>query len=203
MTSVAAAEWSLPAWQVEAGFTLTPPPGWIVERELPGVGMTLRPPEQDAPMIELTVWRLSVGVVSATEAAAEHERLLRHFVWYERTHLQPITTPTAGPGVLVRGLVRATDGCQAEALFAVFARAGRGYLLGLFTTLGGSEEAQRAYLKPALEGFTLSKGVEIMFSDPSALEFMVSSLPDRLPAHISRTDYSGQYRPLNRQYGVS
>jgi hypothetical protein len=146
-------------WSEEAGFSLQLPAGWTAERDMPGRGAVLRPPDAGQQAVELVVWRVSVGVVNVQGAAAEHERLLRARMPYERLRSEPISTAGAGEGLYVEGSVELADGGSAAALFAVFMSGDRAYVVGTFSELTDTKVSREKGIEPVLRGLFLGREV--------------------------------------------
>jgi len=143
------------SWWPEAGFALNLPPGWSVERDVPGRGLTLRSAEADAPSVAIVTWLMSVGVSGPEGAAQEHERLLTAAMRYRRTRVEVIRAPGVGEGVLVEGVAEDAGG-ERKSLFAAFVAGGRAYVIGTFTDMGALDRARSDYLQPVLAGFVLA-----------------------------------------------
>ncbi|MBM3501258.1 MAG: hypothetical protein FJX74_21615 [Armatimonadetes bacterium] len=138
------------AWCAAAGLTLDLPEAWRIEREVPGVGLALRPPGEGAPLVELVTWRTSIGVQGPEQAAEEHEWVLAAGARYRRTGLTAAAYPELGETALVRGLVSGEDAEAMGSLFAAFARGSRAYAVGLFAPPDSLNAAQAQYLEPLL-----------------------------------------------------
>ena len=155
LVASAKADGELGDWCAEAGFALELPPGWAVEREVAGHGATLRAPAAERPLVEIVTWRVSVGVVRAEDAAAEHERVLGWRLRYERSESEPISTTGAGDGVYVEGTVELPDGSQAAALFAAFLGRSRAYVIGGFADMATTAVVRKECIEPVVQGLCL------------------------------------------------
>ncbi len=142
-------------WCEQAGFALELPPGWTVERETPGLGAALRPPDARPGTVDLVVWRVSVGVVNVQAAAAEHERLLGANMPCDRLRSEPIRTLRAGEGLYVEGSVELADGRRVTSLFATFLAGNRAYVVGTFADPEEVPAARRDRIDPIVRGLSL------------------------------------------------
>jgi hypothetical protein len=146
------------SWWPAAGFSLSLPPGWQIERDVPGQGLMLRPAAAGAPSVAVVTWRLSVGVSGPEGAAEEHERLLSAAMRYRRTRIEAIRAPGAGEGVVVEGVGVDAGGGERGSLFAAFVEGTRAYVVGTFAEPGALERARRDSLDPVLAGLSLTGG---------------------------------------------
>jgi len=151
----AEADGELGDWCAEAGFALELPPGWTVEREVAGHGAMLRAQAAERPLVEIVTWRVSVGIVRAEDAAAEHERVLGWRLRYQRSRSEPISTVGAGDGAYVEGTVELPDGSQAAALFAIFLGRSRAYVIGSFADPATAAVVRKECIEPIVQALWL------------------------------------------------
>ncbi len=125
--------------------TVELPSSWTIELSANQAGAILTSPNEQCWPVEIVSWLTTASKPSPAEGAAGHERLLGERWSYSRLRTEGLVTGAGEESLLTIGEVTGPDGIAEAALFAVFNRGQRYYLVGTFCDPDSVAQVRQAY----------------------------------------------------------